>query len=124
MQIVLDELATGIAVSASLVWVRVLEGDHEQAARAAAQQLGHPLLSQFYDPQQRAARQMAARLGGAGHYAWDLYLVFAPGAAWGEQPPQPVDWAHQLDHAAWAPAERRRKGAALLEALKSMLAGD
>lgn len=67
---------------------------------------------------------MATALGGAGHIAWDVYLIFSAGATWDDLPPQPRDWVHQLDHAAWAPAERRRKGADLLEALQGALHKD
>lgn len=118
----LDTLPAGAPISASLVWVRVLEEDDQQTARAIATQFQHPRLQHFYDPRQLAAREMAAALGGAGHFAWDVYLVFPAGATWYGVPPQPSDWVHQLDHTAWAPAERRRKGDALLQALEKMLA--
>jgi hypothetical protein len=28
--------------------------------------------------------------------AWDIYFVYAPGVEWGEQPPMPTEWMHQL----------------------------
>jgi len=121
VQQVLEELPPSTKVSASLVWVRVLSEDHEQAAQAAAEGLQSPLLHHFYDPEQRAARQMGAILGGAGHFAWDVYLVFAAGTLWEDEPPLPAGWAHQLDHSTWAPAERRHKGEALINALRSLL---
>jgi hypothetical protein len=60
-------------------------------------------------------------LDGPGSYAWDTYLVFSPEAEWREAPPQPNNWIHQLDHAAWAPADRRHKGQALVDALRLMI---
>ena len=118
---VLEELSPSAKVSASLVWVNVLGEDDTQAAQAAAGQFHHTRLRHFHDPHQLAARQMAAKLGGAGYFAWDTYLVFASGATWGDQPPQPADWVHQLDRAAWAPAERRRGGEALVRAIAQMV---
>jgi hypothetical protein len=118
---VITELPAGLPVKASLVWVRVFEGDNRQAAQRAAEQLVEPRLRHFYDPQQRAAEQMATVLDGPGGYAWDTYLVFSPGQTWEDAPPEPSDWVHQLDHAAWAPAQRRKKGEDLIKAMSSML---
>jgi hypothetical protein len=123
VQRVLSEMPVHAKVSAGLVWVHALEADDAPAAQVAAAQIQHIRLAHFHDPGKLAARRMAAVLGGAGHFAWDVYLVFAPQATWTDLPPQPVDWVHQLDHAAWAPAERRRKGEALVQALESLLAG-
>jgi len=109
-------------VIGSLVWVRVLEEDNLQAAQFAADQMADQSLRHFYDPQQRAAREMAAVLGGPGWFAWDTYLVFSSEAEWREAPPQPSDWAHQLDQDAWAPAQRRHKGQALVDAIHRMIA--
>jgi hypothetical protein len=115
---VLADLPPGAAVKAGLVWVRVLANDNEQAARAVLENFQHPRLSHFYDQHQRAAREMAAVLGGAGHFAWDTYLIFPRQARWGEAP---VDWVHQLDHTEWAPAERRRRGEGLVQAISQMI---
>jgi hypothetical protein len=118
---VLTELPADQQVVGSLIWVRVLEADTEQAAQLAASQMADPRLEQFYDPGLRAAREMAAVLDGSGSYAWDTYLVFPPGLEWREAPPKPSDWVHQLDHAAWAPAERRQIGEALVKAIRRMI---
>jgi hypothetical protein len=120
---VLAEMPASAQMSAGLVWVHVLDADDAPAAQAAAARLQHPRLTHFHDPGQIAAREMAAALGGPDGFAWDVYLVFSPEAVWTDEPPRPVDWVHQLDHAAWAPAERRRKDEALVEALQRMLAG-
>jgi hypothetical protein len=121
VQRVLEELSPSARVSASLVWVNVLGEDDAQAAQAATGQFHHARLLHFHDPHQLAARQMAATLGGAGYFAWDTYLVFASGATWEDAPPLPENWVHQLDHSSWAPAERRRKGEGLVQALYHML---
>jgi hypothetical protein len=118
---VLDALPSTTPVSGCLVWVRVLEGDNQEAAQKAADQMTGQRLRHFYDPKQRAAREMAAVLGGPGSFAWDTYLVFSTVAAWEDEPPQPDDWVHQLDHAAWAPSQRRKTGEALLEAIQRMI---
>lgn len=122
MRQVMEKLPPSAKASAGLVWVNVLEEDDAKAAQAAAAQLQHPCLTHFHDPGQLAAQEMATTLGGAGRFAWDVYLVFAADAAWDGGPPQPADWAHQLDRSAWAPAERLRKGEALVETLQKMLA--
>jgi hypothetical protein len=118
---VIAELPAGFPVQGSLIWVRVFDEDNLHAAQTAAEQMVDPRLRHFYDPQQRAAREMAAALGGPGRYAWDTYLVFSAGLTWSEAPPEPSDWVHQLDHAAWAPAARRYKGQALENAIRRMM---
>jgi len=118
---VLAELPALTPVVGSLVWVRVLDEDSQQATQLAADQLADPHLVHFYDPQQRAAREMAVALGGTGSYAWDTYLVFSPGVTWRVAAPQPSDWVHQLDNVTWAPAQRRKKGEALINALQTMI---
>lgn len=35
-------------------------------------------------------------LPGGGDYAFDVYLVFGPDVVWGEEPPPPTEWMHQL----------------------------
>ena len=29
--------------------------------------------------------------------AWDVFVLFAPGAVWHDRPPRPAFWTHQLD---------------------------
>jgi len=123
---VMATLPASLVVNCSLVWVPVLEKDNLHAAQQAVAQLktnqiADPRLHHFYDPQQRAAREMASALGGKGSFAWDTYLVFSPGVTWTETAPQPSDWVHQLDHSTWAPAQRRYKGQALIDAIWRMI---
>lgn len=122
MQNVIATLPVTTPVVGSLIWVRVLEDDDQQAAQIAADQIADPHLRHYYDPEQRTAREMADVLGGSGSYAWDTYLVFSSDTIWREIPPEPSDWAHQLDHAAWAPEQRRHKGQALVEAIRRVIA--
>ena len=121
MQRVLEVLSASPPVGVSLVWVRVLAEDDDQAAQTAAGQFQHPGWQNFYDPGQLAAREMAAALGGAGSFAWDVYLAFSTGITWDAVPPKPSGWVHQLDHAAWASAERCFKGEALIQAIYQMV---
>ena len=49
--------------------------------------------------------------------AWDVYLAYPPGVTWGDKPPAPAYWEHQLGHTLDAPMLDGRAFAAGVRAL-------
>jgi hypothetical protein len=97
----------------------MLEADSEETARESAPIVIDPRFRHFHDPERRLGRVIAQRLGGEGRVAWDIYLFFAEGAEWLEDPPTPTDWIHQLS-ASWADPARLRFGDGLVRALRAI----
>jgi hypothetical protein len=63
----------------------------------------------FYDPRPHrhaghAFGKGILRLGGGP--AWDVYLFYAPGTIWEQDPPAPTEWFHQLG--GWLRADPKR----------------
>src|SRR3972149_2989825 len=77
----------------------------------------------FYDPEKIAGKAIAAAVGGAGRVAWDVYLVYPPGARWDHDPPVPAEWRHQLGDSSWAAAAHSRTGEARLAGLRAGVSG-
>jgi hypothetical protein len=80
-----------------VAWVKVLAEDGLQAAEAAAAGNDHPGVSHYWDPE--GIGQVYREVVGLpeGTPAWDLYMAFDREAAWGDEPPAPHFWMHQLD---------------------------
>jgi len=79
----------------------MLEGDTEVTARQSAPIVEDPRFRHFHDPEKRSGTAIAESMGGQDRVAWDIYLFFAKGSEWQEDPPSPTDWMHQLS-ASWA----------------------
>ncbi len=107
----------GIAV----VWINMLPDDTEEAARSAARTLVDPRAQHYYDGERRVGRAVAESLGGQGEVAWDMYLFYGPGQEWGEVPPRPVEWAHQLATDAWADPGRYHRSQELIAELGRLM---
>lgn len=90
-----------------LVWIHMLPGDGAEVAAAQANALPTGSVAHFYDPRRRSGKALSSVVGAGRSVVWDTYLWFAPGVEWGQAPPAPEDWAHQLD-AAWADPDRFR----------------
>jgi len=101
----------------SIVWIPMLPGDSESAAQVATALIPDARAQHFFDADCRAVRALASRLGGEDRIAWDMYLFFSPGVTWGDEPPLPMDWVHQLDDEDWADPARYRCGNDLVAAL-------
>ena len=99
----------------------MLPGDSARTARAATALISDTRACHYFDPERRAGRAIASRMGGEGKIAWDMYLLFAPGVAWEDEPPLPLDWAHQLGDAAWADPARCHRGEDLIATLENLL---
>jgi hypothetical protein len=53
-------------------------------------------IEHIWDPERQFGELFAKTLKLKG-VAWDVYLLYAPGVAWGtDQPPEPTFWMHQL----------------------------
>jgi hypothetical protein len=102
--------------SASVVWIDMVEGDSQATAQESARIIEDPRVRHFHDPERRAGKAIARGLGGEGKVAWDIYLFFGKGDEWGEDPPRPIEWMHQLS-AYWADPKRLRVADGLIEAL-------
>jgi hypothetical protein len=108
-------------VVVSIVWIPMLPGDSENAARAATVLIPDARARHYFDPDRQAGRVLASRMGGQGEIAWDMYLFFPPDVAWEDEPPMPADWVHQLGEAAWTDPTRYHHGDDLVAALERLL---
>ena len=79
----------------------MLPGDTEVTAKRSAGIISDPRVRHFYDPEKRSGKAIAQSLGWEGKVAWDVYLFYAEGTEWVEDPPMPSDWLHQLNDS-WA----------------------
>jgi hypothetical protein len=85
-------------------------------ARRQAAKITDVRVRHFHDPHKRVGRALGESLGAPGKTWWDVYLFYAAGSAWDDNPPPPVRWAHQLSDA-WADAAHCHRGDDLIEEL-------
>jgi hypothetical protein len=84
------------------VWVPILLTDAERAVPTATKRLPDQRVIHFWDAQGELVEAyktiLPTKNEETGEYikAWDVYLLFAPGIEWKDQPPQPTFWMHQL----------------------------
>lgn len=84
------------------VWVPILLSDAERAVPDATKQLPDRRVIHFWDAQGELVNAyktiLPTKNAETGEYikAWDVYLLFAPGIEWKDQPPAPSFWMHQL----------------------------
>jgi len=82
----------------------MLEWDSLETARTQARSCRDHRLQHWWDEPGSTSQAFKAALGLQGP-AWDLYLLYPPGARWdGELPPAPVFWMHQLSDPGADPA--------------------
>jgi hypothetical protein len=96
-------------ININLVWLKMLPGDSEAAAKKEAGNFNDQRVCQYYDPDKRSGKAIAESLGYVGKVAWDIYLFYAAGAEWIENPPPPISWLHQLSEN-WIDRERYHTG--------------
>lgn len=94
----------------------MLPGDSEATAREKATMFNYPRVHQFYDPEQLSGKAIAESLGYNGKVAWDIYLYYAAGSEWVQQPPKPNLWMHQISES-WASRSHFHTGDDLLKEL-------
>jgi hypothetical protein len=88
-------------ISVAIVWTNMLPLDDEKAAASSSRLIRDSRMRHFHDPDALAGKAIGTSLGGPGAIAWDIYLFFPSGLQWHQQPPAPVEWAHQLSDT-WA----------------------
>jgi hypothetical protein len=107
-------------VSASIVWLPILDKDTLDAAIPSVKFLSDPRIKHFYDDNKIVGITIADSVGWKGNVAWDIYLFYRPLEEWTETPPKPTYWMHQLTDN-WATRDRYRTGSDLKsELLMSM----
>ena len=94
----------------------MLPGDTRDAAADAGRGFGDPRIHHFFDPENQAGKAIADSLHWAGQVARDTYLFYAQGQKWGDHPPPPADYAHQLTNA-WADRDRLKMAGDLTDYL-------
>lgn len=113
-----------LAIHVAVVWMPMLAGDSEQAARRSAAILHDPRVRQFYDPERRVGRaystglfpeawkearaslreehplqeyvRKAAETPAERKPLWDAALFHPPGSKWTDRPPEPSTFAKQV----------------------------
>ena len=96
-------------VSASIVWIPILEKDSFDAAIPSVKFLNDSRIQHYYDNDRMVGKTIADSVGWAGNIAWDIYLFYRSFVKWTKTPPQPIYWTHQLS-AGWAAKDKYRTG--------------
>ena len=107
-------------ISISLVWIKMLPEDSREKAKLEARNFSDPRIHCFYDPNKRSGTAIADSLGYEDRVAWDIYLFYAAGAAWHENPPAPAVWMHQLSET-WLDRKHYRSGDDLIRELSGAM---
>lgn len=69
--------------------------DFERTVPGATKLLPDRRVSHYWDGEKKLGEGFKPVLG-LDQTAWDVYLLYPPGAEWKEQPPKPTFWMHQL----------------------------
>jgi len=76
--------------------MNVLPEDSKEAVQDAAGKLNSPFVTHFYDPNKLSGKAIAESIGWDDMLAWDIYLFYKAGVAWGQRTPVPDAYLHQL----------------------------
>ncbi len=102
-----------------VVWTPVLGSDKRSSVdRAHKLFIDDPRAVQYWDGDQDLGKAYGTivELPNGRELAWDIYFVYAAGVEWGEKPPMPDDWQHQLGR-----DERSLNGDKLRESIEEIL---
>ena len=99
----------GTGISASIVWMPILDKDNFDAAIPSVNFLRDRRIQHFYDNGKATGKAIADSVGWRGNIAWDIYLFYKPDTKWTDKPPSPSYWMHQLSDK-WANREQHRTG--------------
>jgi len=87
----------------TVVFLPMVRGDDAAAAQERAAERGDARLECSWDAT-LSVGQLFKKTLGLHTTAWDVYLVYEPGAVWrDESPPPPAFWMHQLSRWSGAP---------------------
>ncbi len=118
-----EEVLRGIQserLNVFVVWEPILRADSVIAARKATTLFRDPRVENFWVESQQVGELFQASIGLETEPAWDVYLVYPPGATWtGDAPPAPEFFMHQLGGR--LPDASALDGPALERALKEAL---
>ncbi len=80
------------------VWTPVLKEDDRQAAVRATAVIPDERVVHLWDADKSLGHTFGkvVTLPRGRTLAWDVYFAFDRRAQWGDQPPQPAEWMHQL----------------------------
>lgn len=76
----------------------MLRSDDREAALSGSAEFNDHRVSYYWDPDRAAGKSFKMTLG-LWQTAWDVYLLFKPGALWEDEAPLPDYWMHQLSMA-------------------------
>lgn len=80
-----------------VVWEPILRTDDERASRKATTLFHDDRLANFWASTTEIGSAFQSPIGLTTEPAWDVYLLYLPGAQWGEEtPPRPTYFMHQL----------------------------
>jgi hypothetical protein len=95
-------------VKTYIIWVPVQNGDTLEDAQKKAKSFTARNTKHYFDEANGTAISLGKTLnlppsewGGGDDKnggAWDVYVLFEPGALWQDRPPTPAFWTHQLDN--------------------------
>ena len=108
-------------VEAFVVWIPTFPGDDRHKALAARSLVPDRRARHFWDGERRVGAryhrtlELPERVG----LAWDVYFVFDSDSVWGDEPPLPSVWQHQLSG---VDARNRLDGETLRAAVERALA--
>ncbi len=101
----------GEPVKAFVIWLPMVRGDNEAAARALLAATGDARIRGYWDGKRLAGgafgRTLRLKLLGLVRAtAWDVYLVYPQDVRWtADDPPAPAHWEHQLSGLEGAPPD-------------------
>ncbi|MGI8924152.1 MAG: hypothetical protein ACR2HJ_08975 [Fimbriimonadales bacterium] len=80
------------------VFIPMVLGDKKAPAEESAKKMKRAGISSYWDGGLKLGRAYGkvVELPEAKTLAWDVYFVYGPDAVWGEAPPKPAYWMHQL----------------------------
>jgi len=109
----------GASLAVFVAWVPILKTDNEPEAETVAL-VGDGRARHFWDAGRLLPPLFKDVLGLPGRIpAWDVYLLYAAGVTWGDRPPAPPYWQHQLGNEVGAP---KLDGAAMAAAISRLRA--
>ncbi len=71
-----------------VVWFNMLSGDSRSGWDECI--MSDPRVTHLWDEKRLASRAFAGEVEGAAAPVWDAYLLYGPGATWGEEPSRPI----------------------------------